>query len=162
MAGAFKRWFLISAFSLLFGFSDLSAQCQLELFSQTKSIGINVILNPGDPEMDCSATVTFTTTPGSKPIEFEGFPLARVKNRHHRLSGVIFYVPFSAEGNAEKVKVVLQDPTTPALDGVCTLVIGCCHRRPYLYLPKYISSFKVGYLHHPSRFGFTSDSGASF
>jgi hypothetical protein len=162
MAGVFKRWFLISTVSLHFGISDLSAQCQLELFPQTKSIGINVKLNPGDPEMDCSATVTFTTTPGSKPIEFEGFPLARVKNRHHRLSGVIFYVPFSAEGNAEKVKVVLQDPTTPALDGVCTLVIGCCHRRPYLYLPKYISSFKVGYLHHPSRFGFTSDSGASF
>jgi hypothetical protein len=41
-----------------------------------------------------------------------------VKNRHNRLSGAIFYVPFSVEGNAEKVKVVLRDPTTPALDGV--------------------------------------------
>lgn len=110
-------------FLILFGLllSDVAvvfSQCKLELFPQTKTIGVNVSLDPGDPEMDCSATLFFTTTPGSKPIEFEGFPLARVNNRHNKLSGVIAYVPFSDEGITEKIKVVLSDPTTPALNGI--------------------------------------------
>jgi hypothetical protein len=110
-----KRLFTCLFFFLYLS-SNIQAQSTLELFPQSNTIGINVTLNPGDPEMDCSAQVGYKYK-GSDTVYMPSFGLARVRNEYNQLSGALFNASDNASTRQFYVEITLSDKTTPALDG---------------------------------------------
>ncbi len=110
-----RLYFLVSSLLMLF-IQTAIAQSTLELFPQSNTIGINVTLEPGDPEMDCSAQVRYKYN-NSDTSYFNGFELARVRNGYNKLSGALFNVEDNNYSPKNfYVEVTLFDPTTPDLN----------------------------------------------
>ncbi|MBK6904147.1 MAG: right-handed parallel beta-helix repeat-containing protein [Saprospirales bacterium] len=85
---------------------------QLELFPTYHAIGVNLQLPVADPEEDAVASLKY----GSGPADLQdGFRLSRVNNELHQLSGSVFW---RLPGTVYFVRVEIQDPSTPALDGL--------------------------------------------
>ncbi len=85
----------------------------MELLSNYETVGINILLETSDPEMDAYGIVEYK--PSSETSFIEGFPLSRVDNYLGMCSGSIFWLE---DGTSYDVKVTIMDPTTDALNGI--------------------------------------------
>ncbi len=102
----------ILAGALLLFVDAAFAQPFLELYPGLETAGINIYLSAlNDPEADVTASVSYR--PAGVSDWKAGFPLTNVPDKH-RLSGSLFWL---TPATTYEVRVNLNDPTTPALNG---------------------------------------------
>lgn len=113
---------------------QLSGQSTIEVFQNTaETFGINIALNPPDPEGDCTARLWYEVDFNGKLEKLSGFEMARVKNRHNRISGSLLSLPMGYK--YERIHVDLTDPTTPELNGKNLVSEYKDRLRPETFLP---------------------------
>lgn len=129
-----KQLFFICFFCLCLSTSIQAQFPKLDLFPQSKTIGVNVLLDQLDPEGDCKAYLYYAHPRiGEKTV----LPLSKVKNRKDLLSGVIFL----QDTGKFDVAVMLRDASTSLLDG--KLLQGSVIIAP----PGEINPIRVRYVH---------------
>jgi parallel beta-helix repeat protein len=112
----------------------VDAAATLELYGNYHSMGIVVILDPGDdPDQDLIATVSHRT--GSDPYA-AGFSLTRTRDT--QLVGSLFWL---SPGTGYDVRVTLVDPDGGPLDG--TTVSGTAATRAEIVIPPAAHSLVV-------------------
>ncbi len=99
-----------------------SGQCRMEVVNLSPHNFLQVILEPGDPEMDCRAEVTILYRENGNWKQTFGGYLSRVNNPHNRISGVLFDM---SDHGSDSFEIKLVDPTTQALNGV---ILRCAAR----------------------------------